>query len=88
MALGALPRDHEGREPRLKALAVGVPPTVLQIRHDPGKGLGLRLPHPTQFDGKLPLAGTPQQLVPNFFRQRLPRYICVERQLFGELLDQ
>ena len=88
VALGTLARDHESREPRLKALAVGVPPTVLQIRNHPGKGLGLRLPHPAKFDGELPLAGTPQQLVPNFFRQRLPRYICVERQLFGELLDQ
>ena len=52
MAFRAVAADHEGRQPGLKALAVRLPPALLQQRQDPRKGSRTGLAHAPKFKGE------------------------------------
>ncbi len=78
---------HERRQPRAIALAARFLARLVEQRDHARERLGLgllRLPHP---ETEQPLARAVQQRMARCLRQVLPRRLRIERQLFGQLLE-
>jgi hypothetical protein len=77
-----------GAQAGTEPVAVRFAVALLQVGDHSGKRHGSRLPHAFEFEGELALTRAVQQHGPHGFRQFAPRFVRVERQLFGELFDQ